>query len=92
MTAVRRLRFIKRTKELGFSLAEIKELLSLRRDPDQLCTEVLHQIDEKTREVEEKITHLKAIRRALSRMRASCDGTCHVSECPILEGLDSGLS
>jgi MerR family transcriptional regulator, copper efflux regulator len=92
VTAVRRLRFIKRTQALGFSLAEIKELLSLRRDPDQLCTDVVHQIDVKTREVEEKIARLKAIRRALMRMRGSCEGACHVSECPILESLDSGLS
>lgn len=92
LSAVRRLRFIKRTQELGFSLAEIKELLALRRDPDQLCTDVVRQIDTKTREIEEKIAHLKAIRRALLRMRDSCEGACHVSECPILESLDREVS
>src|SRR5436190_23722029 len=66
--AVRRLRFIRRAQDLGFSLAEIKELLALRRDPDQLCADIVHQIDAKAREVDEKIAHLKAIRRALLRM------------------------
>lgn len=87
--AVRRLRFIKRAQEIGFSLLEIKELLALRRDPDQLCTDVIRQVDAKTREVEAKIAHLKAIRRALLRHKDSCEGQCHVSECPILESLDT---
>jgi DNA-binding transcriptional MerR regulator len=92
LRAVGRLRFIKRTQELGFRLAEIKELLALRRDPGQLCTDVLRQIDTKTQEAEGKIAHLKAIRRALLRMKGSCDGACHVSECPILESLDKEVS
>ncbi len=89
LNAVRRLRFIKRAQELGFSLSEIKELLALRLDPDQLCAEVIQQIETKTKEVEVKISHLKAIRRALLRLKESCDGTCLMSECPILESLDT---
>src|SRR4051794_37191114 len=54
-SAVSRVRFIKRAQELGFSLAEIRELLHLRVAPAQLCTDVISQIDAKTREVEEKI-------------------------------------
>ena len=88
-SAVRRLRFIKRAQELGFSLAEIRELLHLKVDPDQLCTDVVTQIEAKTREVEEKIRHLEAIKRTLSRMKDSCDGRCTVTECPILESLDA---
>jgi MerR family mercuric resistance operon transcriptional regulator len=91
-SAVRRLRFIKRAQELGFSLAEIKDLLAMRRDPGQLCVDVIRQIDTKAQEVERKIAHLRAIRRALLRMKDSCDGTCSVSECPILESLDREIS
>src|SRR3989442_5438370 len=65
--AVRRLRFIKRSQELGFSLSEIRELLALRADPDQVCTDMIRQIETKTQEVELKIAHLKAIRRVLLR-------------------------
>ena len=88
-SAVRVLRFIKRAQELGFSLAEIRELLHLKVDPDQLCTDVVTQIDAKTREVAEKIQHLEAIKRTLQRMKDSCDGQCAVSDCPILESLDT---
>ena len=64
-----RLRFIKRAQALGFTLAEIKELLALRVDPKQSCKDVAHQI--------------------LDKMKTSCDGRCSVSECLILEGLNS---
>jgi len=90
--AVRRLRFIKRAQELGFSLLEIKELLALRLDPHQLCHDVVRQIETKTHEVEAKIAHLKIIRRGLIHLKDSCDGKCNVSECPILESLDSEIS
>jgi Hg(II)-responsive transcriptional regulator len=90
--AARRLRFIKRTQELGFALAEIRELLALRRDPDQPCADIIHQIHGKAQEVEAKIAHLRAIRRALRRLERSCAGECQVSECPILESLDSEMS
>jgi MerR family transcriptional regulator, copper efflux regulator len=90
--AVRRLRFIKHAQQIGFSLSEIKELLALRRDPGQLCTDVIRQVECKTREVEEKLAHLEAIRRALLHLKHSCEGHCHVSECPILESLDSEVS
>jgi Hg(II)-responsive transcriptional regulator len=87
--AIRRLRFIKRAQELGFSLTEIRELLHLKVRPDELCTDVVTQIDAKTREVEEKIRHLEAIKRTLHRMKDSCHGQCAVSDCPILESLDT---
>lgn len=87
--AVRRPSFIKRAQELGFSLAEIRELLQLKMDPDQLCVDVVKQMEAKTSEVEEKIRHLEAIKRTLTRMKDSCDGQCTVSECPILESLDA---
>jgi MerR family transcriptional regulator, copper efflux regulator len=99
VSAVRHLRFIKRAQELGFSLAEIRELLQLKVEPNQLCTDVVTQIEAKTREVEKKIRHLEAIRQTLHRMKDSCDGHCavsdcvtatvRVSDCPILESLDT---
>jgi Hg(II)-responsive transcriptional regulator len=84
-----RLRFIKQSQALGFTLTEIKELLALKVDPSQSCKEVVHQIEAKALEVKAKIAHLQAIERTLDRMKASCKGRCPVSECPILESLDS---
>lgn len=89
---VLRLRFIKRSQALGFTLAEIKDLLALKVTPKKPCIDVVHQIEAKAREVKAKIAHLQAIERVLEKMKASCEGKCPVSECPILESLDSGYS
>ena len=87
--ALRRLRFIRHTQQLGFSLKEIRELLSLRLEPDEPCLNVIRQIEARTADVEQKIAQLRAIRDALIRLSQSCDGSCPVSECPILENLDA---
>ncbi len=84
-----RLRLIKRSQALGFTLTEIKELLALKVAPNQPCTDVVHQIEAKVLEVQVKIAYLRAIERTLDSMKASCEGRCAVSECPILESLDS---
>ena len=86
---VLRLRFIKRSQALGFTLTEIKELLALKVTPNQPCIDVVRQIEAKALEVRAKIAHLQAIHRTLNKMKASCEGRCAVSECPILESLDS---
>lgn len=84
------LRIIKRSQSLGFTLTEIKELLALRVAPNRPCIDVVHQIEAKALQVKAKIAHLQAIERTLGKMKASCEGRCSVSECPILESLDSG--
>jgi len=76
-----RLRFIKRI--------EIKELLALKVTPNQPCIDVVRQIEAKELEIRAKVSHLQAIQRTLRKMKASCEGRCAVSECPILESLDS---
>jgi MerR family transcriptional regulator, copper efflux regulator len=91
-SAAKRLRFIKRAQELGFTLAEIKELLGPCCDPQQLCTDAVTHVDAKLSEVETKIRHLQAIKRSLTRLKNSCDGQCYVSDCPILESLDTEVS
>ena len=87
-----RLRFIKRAQALGFTLTEIKELLALKVTPNQPCIDVVHQIEAKETEVKAKIVHLQPIQRTLRKMKASCEGRCSVSECPILESLDAKRS
>lgn len=86
--SVRRVRFIKRAQELGFSLAEIKELLALRVDAKTSCAEVRERAQAKIADVEEKIRNLQAIKKALDRLTKVCTGRGPVSECPILESLD----
>src|ERR1700680_3936441 len=52
---VLRLRFIKRSQALGFTLTEIKELLALKVAPNQPCIDVVHQIEAKALQVKSKI-------------------------------------
>lgn len=87
--AVARLQFIRRAKELGFSLTEISELFSLRVDPHTTCGDVKRHAQAKIADIEEKIESLVKMKLALVRLTASCRGRGPASECPILEALDS---
>jgi len=86
--AVRRVRFIKRAQELGFTLAEIHELLRLREDKRANCADVRGRANAKIRDVDDRIRALRAIRGALERLVTSCTRDGSSRECPILEALD----
>ena len=90
--SVRLIRFIKRAQELGFSLAEVRELLALRVQPGTTCPEVRERAERKILDVRQKIADLKAIERALTKLTVTCTGSGPLSECPILENLDGELS
>ena len=85
---VRRIRFIQRAKELGFSLREVGELLSLRVSRDQTCADVKARTVGKIADIDGKIAVLTRMRSALEKLGASCVGRGPVSECPILDALD----
>ena len=87
---VPRLRFIKRSQELGFSLEEIRELLALKVDPQTTCAKVLHRATEKLSDIDRRVDDLLAMRRALEKITKSCTGRGPATACPILENLDSG--
>jgi len=86
--AVRRVRFIRRAQQLGFTLKEIKELLSLRAGPRTRCADVRERAEVKVQEIDEKVRTLEAMRRALIKLVGECSGRGPVTECPILEALD----
>ncbi len=86
--AVRRLRFIRRAKDLGFSLKEISELLELRFDAGGNCAEVRSRASDKIVEVEARIADLQRIKEALGELASSCPGDGPISACPILDALD----
>jgi MerR family copper efflux transcriptional regulator len=85
---VRRLRFIQRAKELGFTLSEIKELLSLRCS-DRPCNDVRERAEAKVAEIEAKVAMLLRMKEVLGRLLSSCCEQDDKSRCPILETLDS---
>lgn len=86
---VARLRFIRRAKELGFTLAEIKDLLSLRIDPGSTCSDVKIRAEAKIADISEKIRSLQLMKKALLKLTKECQGQGTTSECPILEALGS---
>ena len=85
---VARLRFIRRAKALGFSLREIRELLSLRVDPTVRSGEVKARTHAKIADIEEKIRALLRIKETLVHLAAACDGCAPVRACPILDALE----
>ncbi len=86
--AARRLRFIRRAQELGFSLTEIGGLLSLRVSRNSTSLEIRSRADAKIADIEAKIRSLESMKRTLRKLTKVCDGCVPVAECPILESLD----
>lgn len=86
--AVRRLRFIRRAKELGFTLREIVELLALRHDPRATRTDVRERVKAKVEDIEAKVRDLQRIRGVLISLGETCQGHGSATDCPILEAID----
>lgn len=86
---VRRVRFIKRAQELGFSLREIKELLALRSDADTGCADVRQRAEAKLSDIDQKIADLRRMKTALARLTTACPGRGDAGACPILRSLDA---
>lgn len=86
--SVRRIRFIKRAQELGFTLQEIQELLKLRARPRAGCADVQNRAQSKIADIEARIRSLNGMKKALSRLVAQCSGSGPITDCPILEALD----
>ena len=84
---VQRIRFIRQAQEIGFSLREIDELLSLRADPAADCAHVRERAAAKLEEVERKIEQLGRIRSALNELIAACPGRGALRECSIMASL-----
>jgi MerR family mercuric resistance operon transcriptional regulator len=88
-TAVRRVRFIKRAQELGFSLAEIRDLLSLREHAGASARDMNERARAKIADIEDKILALRAMKDALNRLTERCPGCGPLSDCPIVDALDA---
>ena len=71
---VRRVRFIRHAQELGFSLREVAELLSLSMDPRSSCADVRVRTAEKIADIDAKLTSLGRMRAALGDLINSCPG------------------
>ncbi|SPZ60708.1 Mercuric resistance operon regulatory protein [Serratia quinivorans] len=82
---VARIRFIKRTQALGFTLDEIVDLL--RFDGVCVCTETRTRLQGQVELVERKIADLQAMRRALDILTGPIDGFATLEGCPLVKAL-----
>ncbi|MAF95779.1 MAG: heavy metal-responsive transcriptional regulator [Rhodospirillaceae bacterium] len=83
------IRFIREAQDLGFSLEEISDLMSLRADPKADCAQVQRRAEAKLAEVRDKVERLKGIGVALERLIEACPGKGSLGACSIIEALES---
>ncbi len=83
-------RFIQKGKELGFSLKEIAELLSLEGNPQATCGDVKQRAEEKITTIEARVRDLQKMKRSLVRLTAACSGGGSIEDCPILDCFEAG--
>ena len=86
--AARRLRFIRSAQKLGFSLKEIRELLSLRVSRATKSRDIRARTEGKIADIDAKIRSLESMKRTLRKLTNVCDGCVPIAECPILDSLD----
>ncbi|HEV8657742.1 MAG TPA: heavy metal-responsive transcriptional regulator [Thermoanaerobaculia bacterium] len=90
--AAKRIRFIRRAQELGFSLAEVRQLLALRTDANVNCADVRATTEVKITEIDRKISSLRSMRNALVELARICPGTGPLDDCPILGAIERAES
>ncbi|WP_373389237.1 MerR family DNA-binding protein [Pseudomonas alcaligenes] len=84
---VRRLRFIRRGRELGFSLEEIRSLLELAAHPESPCASADQMVREHLDAIATRIRDLQNMQAELSKLAGCHSG--HAEHCRLLEALDS---
>lgn len=85
---VRRLKFIRHARELGFGIEEIRELLQLSDNPETSCSAADAIARSHLEQVEIRIAKLKALKKELMRMIGEC-GHGRVSQCRVIEVLSN---
>lgn len=89
---VARIRFIRQAQDIGFSLREIQELLSLQGDPGADCGDVRAHAQAKLDEVNRKITSLMSMKEALEALIEGCPGEGALGKCSILAALTTSMT
>lgn len=85
---VRRIRFIKRAQELGFSLKQIATLLVLQGEQTASCADISNMAAGHLEDIEDKIHDLERMRTALIPLVNACPGKGPLKACPIMDSLD----
>ena len=82
-----RLRFIRRCRDLGFTLDQVRDLLRLSTQENQPCAEVNRISAEHLAEIEHKIADLTRLANELRRINGRCQGGGLIADCRIVEAL-----
>ena len=83
---VNTLRFVRRARDLGFSIKEISDLLALWQDTERASGDVKSMAERHIGQLDARIGELQAIRRTLQRLADECSGG-ERSSCPVIEDL-----
>ena len=89
-SVVSRIRFVKRAKELGFKLSEVRELLHLADRPEEDRAAVKSIAEQKLVSIRQNISDLKKAESTLSDLVEQCSGEGPVQYCPIIEAFVDG--
>lgn len=81
------LRFIKRARDMGFSLDESRELLQLSQDPSRTSASVKQKAEQQIQRIDQQIESLQQMRAMLETAARECRGD-DGAECPILDQLN----
>lgn len=88
-SVVSRLKFIRRAKTLGFTLAEIRDLLGLWVGGETRCEQIRARAGQKIADIEERIQLLQKMKRSLNQIVRRCESQDSPAACPLWEGLAS---
>lgn len=87
---IRRLTFIRRCRDFGFSIEQVRELVSLVDQPERPCAEVRDIAAHHLAQVRSKLDELKVLEASLSALVCGCESACAggpAVDCSILEDL-----
>ena len=84
---IKRVRFIRRAQDLGFTLQEISDLLTLRTDSARSCGVVENRAAETLSRIEDKIRDLERMRAGLAQYLSACRSRESIGDCPLLAAL-----
>jgi MerR family mercuric resistance operon transcriptional regulator len=83
---IKRLTFVRRSRELGFTLEEIRQLLRLVDGRNYTCAQVETLAHQHSQDIRQKIADLRTLKSVLDTMAAQCSGET-VPDCPIIDAL-----
>lgn len=84
---VKRVKFIKRLQDFGFSLSEIHKLLGVVDNDEVRCKNIFEFVSQKESEIQDQIADLKRIDSMLKDLKSRCPDQKAIQQCPIIESL-----